>query len=406
MLSPLRLSRLSVRLVRRKPPVEKGILDEGVTFSDVHNVILTPTTRLPYPEEELRDHLEKTSSEIMKERNKQRYGTRKKKDSGLIDFSHLPIEDHVVALFPGQGAQFVGMGQKVVEVPAAKRIFDEASEVLGYDMLKVCLEGPKQKLEQTLYCQPAVVTSSVAAFEALKASDPSIEENLTDAAGFSVGEYAALVAGKVLSFGDAIRIVKTRADAMSECGKLVKSGMVTVRVKAASKLDKAMTDARKVAIEKRELDICEVANYLYCGVRVIGGSETCLKFLEDNQDKYNIQVLKRLAVSAAFHTRQMESAVDKVAQAFQNVEMHRSVCNVYSNYTGKVMSSKKGDVRGAVAKQVNSPVRWEQIQQFLFRKHQNEVFPRFYEVGPGRQLGAMLFQTSKKMHKNYTHFSC
>lgn len=273
-------------------------------------------------------------------------------------------------------------------------------------MLKVCQDGPKQKLEQTLYCQPAIVTSSIAAFEALKASDPSIEENLTDTAGFSVGEYASLVAGKVLSFSDAIKIVKTRAEAMSECAKLVKSGMVTIRVKAASKLDKAMADARKVAAENRELVVCEVANYLYCGVRVIGGSETCLKYLEENQEKYNIQVMKRLAVSAAFHTRQMESAVEQVAKAFQNVEIHRPVCNVWSNYSGKVMSSKKGDVRGAVAKQINSPVRWEQIQQSLFRKHQNEAFPRFYEVGAGRQLGAMLFQTSKKAHKNYSHFSC
>ncbi|EFO96416.1 hypothetical protein CRE_22115 [Caenorhabditis remanei] len=404
---PQLLSRVSTRLIRRKPgPQEPGILDEGVTFSDVHNVILTPTTKLPYPERELREHLEKTSTEIMKERNRLRYGIRKKNDSGRIDFSHLPIEEHVVVLFPGQGAQFVGMGQKIIDVPAAKRIFDEASEVLGYDMLKICQEGPKQKLEATLFCQSAVVTSSVAAFEALKASDASIEENLTDVAGFSVGEYSALVAGKILSFGDAIKIVKTRAEAMSECGKLVKSGMVTVRVKATSKLEKAMADARKAAVENRELDICEIANYLYCGVRVIGGSETCLKFLEENQDKYNIQVLKRLAVSAAFHTRLMETAVEKVAKSFQNVEMSRPVCNVYSNYTGKVMSTKKGDVRGAVAKQVNSPVRWEQIQQFLFRKHQNEVFPRFYEVGPGRQLGAMLFQTSKKAHKNYTHFSC
>uniref|UniRef100_A0A8R1IN38 [acyl-carrier-protein] S-malonyltransferase n=1 Tax=Caenorhabditis japonica TaxID=281687 RepID=A0A8R1IN38_CAEJA len=190
---------------------------------------------------------------------------------------------------------------------------------------------------------------------------------------------------------------------MSECAKLVNSGMVTVRVKAASKLDKAMADARKAAIEKRELDICEVANYLYCGVRVIGGSETCLQFLEKNQEKYNIQVLKRLAVSAAFHTRQMESAV---AKAFTNVEMQRAVCNVYSNYTGQVLPTKRSDIRGAVAKQVNSPVKWEQIQQVLFRKHQDEKFPRFYEVGPGRQLGAMLLQTSKKAHKSYTHFSC
>ncbi|EGT52776.1 hypothetical protein CAEBREN_25192 [Caenorhabditis brenneri] len=406
MLAPFRITRCSTRWVRRKTSSGSEILDEGSTFSDVHNVILNPTTRLPYPEKQLRDHLEKTSSEIVKERNMMRYGTKKKNVSGIIDFSHLPIEEHVVLLFPGQGAQFVGMGKKVIEIPAAKQVFDEASEILGYDILKVCLDGPKQKLEQTQYCQPAVVTSSVAAFEALKSSDPSIEENLTDVAGFSVGEYTALVAGEVLTFSDAIRIVKTRAEAMSECAKLVKSGMVTVRVNGASKLDKAMTDARKKAIEKREMDICDVANYLYCGVRVIGGSETCLTFLENNQKEYNIQVGKRLSVSAAFHTRQMENAVEKIAQAFKNVEMHRPICNIYSNFTGKVMSAKKADMRGAVAKQVNSPVRWEQIQQLLFRKHQNEIFPRFFEVGPGRQLGAMLLQTSKKAHKCYTHFSC
>lgn len=223
---------------------------------------MNPTTKLPYPEKHLREHLEKTSSEILKEKNAMKYG-KKKKQTGAIDFSHLPIEDHVVVLFPGQGAQFVGMGNKVIEVPAAKAVFDEASEVLGYNMLEVCLKGPRNKyfsispaqknvmlffrLEQTLYCQPAVVTSCVAAFEALKASDPTIEENLTDTAGFSVGEYAALVAGGVLSFRDAIKIVKTRAQSMSNCGKLVKSGMTTIRVNASSKLDKAIADARRSA---------------------------------------------------------------------------------------------------------------------------------------------------------------
>uniref|UniRef100_A0A8R1DUT4 Malonyl-CoA:ACP transacylase (MAT) domain-containing protein n=1 Tax=Caenorhabditis japonica TaxID=281687 RepID=A0A8R1DUT4_CAEJA len=144
MLSPFRLTRLSTRLVRRKVPPPANILDEGATFSDVHNVVLNPTTRLPYPEKELQEHLEKTSSEILRQRNMMKYGA-KKKSTGAIDFSHLPIEEHVVLLFPGQGAQFVGMGKKIIEVPAAKRVFDEASEVLGYDMLKVCLEGPKQK---------------------------------------------------------------------------------------------------------------------------------------------------------------------------------------------------------------------------------------------------------------------
>ncbi|CAI5441169.1 unnamed protein product [Caenorhabditis angaria] len=384
------------RLIRkRRTPDEasSSILEEGTTFSDVHNVILNPTTKLPYPEKQLREHLEKTSTDLLRERNKQKYGG-KKKLSSEIDFSHIPIVEHVVLLFPGQGAQFVGMGKKLMEIAAAKAIFDEASEVLGYDMLKLCLDGPKDKIEQTLYCQPAVVTSSVAAFEALKSQDDSIEENLTDTAGFSVGEYSAMVAGGIISFSDAIKIVKTRAEAMSECSKLVKSGMVTVRVKGSSRIEKAINDARNVAREAGELDICEVANYLYCGTRVIGASETCLRFLEQNQEKYNIQVLKKI------------TTVEKVMQALYQADIQRAVCNVYSNYTGHILPAKKAEIRGALSKQVNNPVKWEQIQQLLFRKHENEKFPRFYEVGPGRQLGAMLLQTSKKAYKTYQQYSC
>ncbi|CAB3405603.1 unnamed protein product [Caenorhabditis bovis] len=393
----------SARSIRKRPPISSNILDEGVTFADVHNVVLAPTTKLPYPEKELLKHIDKTSKDLLKDKNKMKYGG-KKKSSGKIDFMHIPIEEHVVVLFPGQGAQFVGMGKKLIEIPAAKRVFEQASEVLGYDMYKLCQEGPDLKLQQTLYCQPAVVTCSVAAFEALKEIDPSVGENLTDTAGFSVGEYSALVAGEMLSFEDAIKVVKARAEAMHECGQLIKSGMLTVRVKAASKIERAMADARKKAIEKGELDVCEIANYLYCGVRVIGGSETCLRFLEQNQEKYFIQAMKRLHVSAAFHTKQMQPAVEKVMLALGKVDLQRATCNVYSNYTGHIFAAKKAEVRGALAKQVSAPVKWEQIQQLLYRKHQDELFPRFYEVGPGRQLGSMLLQTSKKAYKNYNHF--
>ncbi|CAD6194428.1 unnamed protein product [Caenorhabditis auriculariae] len=392
------------RFIRRRapsPPVDSGetstsrMLDEAATFSDVHNVILTPTTQLPYPEKQLREHLDKTSRELLKERNKVRYGNKRKATSGIA-FTHIPIEKHVVLLFPGQGAQFVGMGEKLESIPEAKKVFDTASEVLGYDMLELCKKGPKTKLDQTLYCQPSVVTCGVAAFEAFKAQEPGVAEFITDVAGFSVGEYAALVAGDMMSFEDVIKIVKVRAEAMHECGQLIRSGMATVRVKAASRLEEAMQDARDVAKEKGELDVCEIANFLFCGVRVIGGSETCLKFLEEHQNEYQFQVVKRLAVSAAFHTRQMDDAVVKVRTAVARAELKYPACNVYSNYTGHIFPAKKGEIRAALAKQVNNPVKWEQIQQLLYRKKQEDLFPRFVEVGPGRQLGAMLLQTSKK----------
>ncbi|KAK6039735.1 hypothetical protein COOONC_22759, partial [Cooperia oncophora] len=247
------------RWVRRRaaaprPPTsssEHGILDEGSTFSDVHSVVLDPTTKLPYPEKFVKEHVEKTSSELLKEKYHMKYGNRKKASNEIV-FDHIPLEDQIVCLFPGQGAQYVGMGSKVVDCPKAKEVFDRASEILGYDLFKLCTEGPKTKLDQTLYCQPAVFVSSVATLEKFKSADESYAERITDAAGFSVGEFAALVAGGMLSFEDALRIVVVRAEAMHECNQLIRSGMMTVRVNASSRLEDAMYEARELSRLERK----------------------------------------------------------------------------------------------------------------------------------------------------------
>ncbi|CAI4230866.1 unnamed protein product [Auanema sp. JU1783] len=399
---------ISQRYVRKRaPPITSsgGILEEGTTFSDVHSVVLDPTRKLPYPEEHLKDYIEKTSKELLAEKRKAKYGN-KKKSTGVIVFDHIPIEDQVVLLFPGQGAQFVGMGSKLLSCEPSKRVFEIANEVLGYDLLKMCLEGPKTKLDQTIYCQPAVFVSSIAAFEKLKAEDETVQENLTDVAGFSVGEFGALVAGGILTFEDALRIVKVRCEAMHECNQIIKSGMLTIRVKASSRLDDLLRDARLVAQERGEFEVCEVANYLFCGVRVLGASETCMNFIEEHQDEYDIKVLKRLAVSGAFHTRQMEGAIQKLRESLKSAEFNKAFCNVYSNYTGAIHAAKKSELKAAVVKQVTHPVKWEQIQQLLYRKHQDYRFPRYIEVGPGRQLGSMLLQTSKKAYARYEHYPC
>uniref|UniRef100_A0A0K0DDE3 PKS_AT domain-containing protein n=1 Tax=Angiostrongylus cantonensis TaxID=6313 RepID=A0A0K0DDE3_ANGCA len=284
------------------------------------------------------------------------------------------------------------MGSKLVDCPKAKAVFDRSSEILGYDIFKLCTEGPKTKLDQTLYCQPAVFVSSMASIEKFKASDETIADRITDAAGFSVGEFAALVTGGIIGFDDALRVVDARAKAMHECNQ---------------DDDFLFYCYKKMCFrEKGEMDVCEVANFLFCGVRVIGANETCMRFLEENQERYNFKVLKRLEVSGAFHTRQMEQAVAKVREAMVNVEIQKARCNVYSNYTGHIYPARNSEVRAVIAKQVTNPVKWEQIQQLLYRKHRDYVFPMFVELGPGRQLGAMLMQTSKKAYKNYQHFGC
>ncbi|GMR36221.1 hypothetical protein PMAYCL1PPCAC_06416, partial [Pristionchus mayeri] len=384
----------------RKPGRPVEWLDEACQYADVPSVVLDPTTKLPYDEKDLSNLMEQSAKDALKESRRQRYGNKAKKDP-KINFDHIPIQNQVVLLFPGQGAQFVGMGKKLRDSKGAMALFERASEILKYDLLSLCVDGPKTKLDQTLYCQPAVVVTSLAAFEALQEREEDILENCTDAAGFSVGEISALVAGGVLQFDDAIRIVAERAAAMHECSQLIRSGMCTVKVLAASRLDEAIHYARETAREKGEMDVCEVANHLYCGVKVVGASETCMKFLEESANTFKYTFVKRLAVSGAFHTRQMEGAVKRVMEAAKLAEITQSNMNVYSNYTGTAYKSKKAEIRGALAKQVTNTVKWEQIMQLLYRKHKDYVFPRYIECGPGKQLGSMLVATSKKAYKSY-----
>ncbi|GMS83989.1 hypothetical protein PENTCL1PPCAC_6164, partial [Pristionchus entomophagus] len=384
----------------RRPGQPVQWIEDATTYADAHSVVLDPTTKLPYDEKDLRGRMERTARDALKESRKIKYGMKKAADS-KINFDHIPIENQVVLLFPGQGAQFVGMGKKLQDSKRAMALFEKASEILKYDLLKLCLEGPKTKLDQTLYCQPAVVVTSLAAFESLQEREEEILENCTDAAGFSVGEFAALVAGGLLKFEEAIRIVAERAAAMHECSQLIRSGMGTVKVVAASRLEDAMAEARLKAKEAGEMDVCEIANHLLCGVKVIGASELCMKFLEEHANTYKFHFVKRLAVSGAFHTRQMEGADKRLMDALKLAELNPAVMNVYSNFTGKIHGTKKAEIRGAISKQVTNPVKWEQIQQTLYRKHQDFVFPRFIECGPGKQLGSMLVATSKKAYKSY-----
>jgi [acyl-carrier-protein] S-malonyltransferase len=397
--TPLRLSKRFVR--RRAPPVEW--LKDATTYADTHTTMYDPHSGTPYQEQDVH--------EIMEEKQKsQTFVSRdrfKRKTITTLNFDHIPIEDRVVVLFPGQGSQVVGMGEKLMDNPQSVELFERANSVLGYNLLEVCRKGPKTKLDQTIYCQPAVFVASLAALNKLRSEQPDIDERITNVAGFSVGEFSALVLAEVLSFEDALKIVQKRAEAMHECCQQVSSGMVTVRVTAASQLDLAMAEAKELAVSTGEYPpICEVANYLFCGVKVIGASNTCMEFLESNADRFKFQVVKRLQVSGAFHTSLMTPAADVLAKALNEVRLGDARMNIYSNYTGKIYSRKTKIIRENIVKQVDNPVKWEQTMQLLYRLHQDYHFPSFFEVGPGRQLGATLLQVSKKAYKHYVNFPC
>ncbi|MCP9262016.1 Acyl transferase domain containing protein [Dirofilaria immitis] len=335
-------------------------LDDAVTYADVQTSFVDPCTSLPYPEKELHRFLENKKPKIVgKADNKFKDGRR---NAGKLDFSQIPIEEQVVVLFPGQGAQHVGI-------------------------------GPKSKLDQTIYCQPAIFVSSLAAWEKAKAEDETLSARTTDVAGFSVGEFAALYFLKSFllkmtqNFYTALRLVKIRAEAMQQCSLRQHSGMITIRVNAATRLEEALEDARTYALfGKNELPICEVANYLFCGVKVIGASENCIDFLNNNQEKYVFQVVKRLAVNGAFHTAQMKDAADTLKSALKDVKINlQPRMNIYSNYTGKLHIYKEKQIREAIIKQ-------------------DSKFPTFMEVGSGKQLGSMLLKISKKAYKNYVNY--
>ena len=126
-------------------------------------------------------------------------------------------ERDVAVLFPGQGTQKVGMAGKLLESPAVQGLFELSSKVLGYDMVGLCAQGPQEKLDTTLYSQPAVFVCSLAAMEKAKKEAPDMLKKVKCAAGFSLGEYSALVFGGALSFEDGLRVVKARAEAMDVC---------------------------------------------------------------------------------------------------------------------------------------------------------------------------------------------
>lgn len=216
-------------------------------------------------------------------------------DNDFDDFS-----SKVAFMFPGQGAQFVGMcGDVCRDVPAAKALFDEASEILGYDLLEVCTEGPKEKLDSTVISQPAIFVASMAAVEKLKQEkgQEALDE-ATCAMGLSLGEYSALCFSGALSFADGVKITKARGEAMQAASDAVDSGMVSVIGLDSDKVKELCEAASEKSGEK-----IQIANYLCKGnYAVSGAAKACDVVTEIAKPEFKARMTVRLAVAGAFHT--------------------------------------------------------------------------------------------------------
>src|SRR5262245_30588775 len=289
-------------------------------------------------------------------------------------------------LFPGQGAQAVGMGRPLVETtPAAKELFQRAGQILGYDLLKICLDGPAEKLDSTVHSQPALFVASLAAVEWLRANKPDVVENCTAAAGLSLGEYSALVFTGVMNFEDGLRVVQERGRAMQDASDAVPSGMVSILGLEADKIEKVCEDARA------ESEVLQIANYLCPGNIVVSGHKAACERVADLATKAGAMKTIPLAVAGAFHTRLMQPAVEWLKAALASVPLHRPRIPVLLNVDA-TPHDDPAQIRELLARQVVSPVRWEEtIRKMLAHGH-----GPFWEVGPGRVLRGLLKRIDRK----------
>ena len=292
----------------------------------------------------------------------------------------------VAFLFPGQGAQSVGMGRQLVEtLPAARALFDQAKAIVGYDLLAVCLEGPPEKLDSTAYSQPALFVTSLAALEWLKANKTEVVAGCVAAAGLSLGEYTALVFAGVLSFEDGLRVVQERGRAMQDSSNAVQSGMVSILGLEREKIDQLCNEARA------ESEVLQIANLLCPGNIVVSGHKSACERIAGLATQAGAMKTIPLAVAGAFHTRLMQPAVDRLAQALAAVKMNKPRIPVISNVDAKAHDNPE-DIRKLLTAQVVSPVLWEETQRKLLA----DGYGPFWEVGPGRVLRGLLKRIDRK----------
>lgn len=282
-------------------------------------------------------------------------------------------------LFPGQGAQTVGMaGEWCEATPAAAALFDRARDILGYDLLGICRNGPADTLNTTAVSQPAILVTSLAALEVLRSRDPAALETATITAGLSLGEYTALVFAGALSFDDAVRLVDVRGRAMQACAEQRPGAMLAV-------LGLEREQVAALCDQCRGGDVLEVANVLCPGNIVASGSkEACLR-LDAAAVAAGAMKCVALDVAGAFHTVLMQDAVEKLRAALAAVTMAAPRIPVISNVDARPHVDPE-EIRGLLARQVCGVVEWNASMRFLLSTGVRSV----WEVGPGRVLRGLM----------------
>ena len=291
-------------------------------------------------------------------------------------------------LFPGQGAQFVGMGMDFHDACAeARDLYRRADDVLGFSLSKICFEGPAERLEASDVCQPAILVTSLAMLASARAAGIFSGGEAQAAAGLSLGEYTALCAAGSLEFESAVRLTSMRGKFMQDAAEATPSSMVSI-----IGLDEDAV-ANVCAAAAGEGTIV-AANFNSPGQIVVSGTMAACKKVREIAADMGARDAIELNVAGAYHSPVMTPARRLLEVELEKTHFAEPKIKILANVTGNYYTSVD-EIRPMLARQVDSPVRWQQSMERLL----DDGFDEFYEIGPGRVLTGLLKRTSRK-HKS------
>jgi [acyl-carrier-protein] S-malonyltransferase len=289
----------------------------------------------------------------------------------------------IAFVFPGQGSQHPGMGRDLAEkFPAARQIFEEADEALGFSLSELCFNGPAEQLQLTENTQPAILTVSIAALRAMQAEGfPGAEF----VAGHSLGEYSALVAAGALGLGDAIRTVRARGRYMQAAVPVGAGAMAAI-------LGVDLETVNAGCEQASEGEVCSAANINSPGQVVIAGAagaiDRAIVILKERGAKRAM----KLNVSAPFHCAMMKPAQDRLAADLDTIQFSDSEIPLVTNVDARAVTSADL-LRDSLVRQVSQPVRWLESVEFLI----SEGVKTFIEIGPGKVLSGLVRQIDRSV---------
>ena len=286
-------------------------------------------------------------------------------------------------LFPGQGSQKIGMGSNISGFSEYEMLFKKANHILGYDLEKICIEGPEEQLNSTIISQPAIFVISAILLELLN-SKLKLEPYAV--AGLSLGEYSSLYSAGIINFEDTLNLVKKRGELMEKASNITNGGMVSI-------IGLNEKEVKKLCIEAGQGKLLEPVNFNCPGQIVISGDiEACEKSIKLSKRYGAIKAIK-LNVNGAFHTKMMISAVEGLKKELKNCNVKKiNKIKIISNIDAEYYENSE-QIKEGLVKQLINPILWQKCIKKLIRDGVEE----FYEIGPGRVLTGLIKRIDRKI---------